>query len=67
MAKRIYITEEQLKSIVKEMAYPVSFSMEQMLSLPSYTARVRYCQQHLQKIGAGSSRVVFAVDNEKVL
>lgn len=67
MSKRIYITEEQLKSIVKEMAYPVSFSMEQMLSLPSYTARVRYCQQHLQKIGAGSSRVVFAVDNEKVL
>lgn len=67
MARRIYITEAQLKSIMKEMAYPASFNMEQMLSLGSYAARVKYCQERLKKIGSGSSRVVFAVDDEKVL
>lgn len=67
MAKRIYITEEQFKTIVKEMAYPSNFNMEELESLPSYAARVKYCQQRLQKIGSGSSRIVFAVDDEKVL
>ena len=67
MAKRIYITEEQFRTIVKEMAYPSNFNMEELVSLPSYEARVKYCQQRLQKIGAGSSRIVFAVDDEKVL
>lgn len=67
MGKRIRITEEQLKRIVKEMAYPVSFNMDEMTSLRSYSARVRYCEQRLTKIGAGSSRIVFAVDDEKVL
>lgn len=67
MPRKITITEEQLKAIIREMAYPVGFGMEQMLSLPSYSARVRYCSQRLRKIGEGSSRIVFAVDNEKVL
>ena len=67
MAKRIYITEEQFRTIVKEMAYPSNFNMEELVSLPSYEARVKYCQQRLQKIGSGSSRIVFAVDDEKVL
>lgn len=53
--------------VMREMAYPMFFNMEEMLSLGSYSARVRYCQQRLQKIGNGSSRVVFAVDDEKVL
>lgn len=67
MPKRIYITEEQFNTICNEMAYPVGFSMETMLSLNSYSARVRYCDQHLQKIGQGSSRIVYDVDDEKVL
>ena len=67
MPKRIYITEEQFNTICNEMAYPVGFSMETMLSLNSYSARVRYCDQHLQKIGQGSSRIVYDVDGEKVL
>lgn len=67
MSKKIYITEKQFKAILNEMAYPVNFSMEQMMKLPSYVARVRYCQERLKKIGAGSSRIVFAVDDEKVL
>ena len=34
MAKRIYITEEQFKKLVKEMAYPSNFNMEELESLP---------------------------------
>ena len=67
MAKRIYITEEQFKKLVKEMAYPSNFNMEELESLPSYAARVNYCTQRLQRIGAGSSRITFAVDGEKEL
>ena len=39
MGKRIYITEEQFKAIVDEMAYPVSFNFEEFGSLKSYAAR----------------------------
>ena len=67
MARKIYITEDQFRTIVNEMAYPVGFNMDELNSLPSYGARVRYCAQRLTKIGAGSSRIVFAVDGEKVL
>lgn len=67
MSKKIYITEKQFNAILNEMAYPVNFNMEEMMRLPSYAARVRYCQERLKKIGAGSSRIVFAVDDEKVL
>lgn len=55
------------EAIVDEMAYPVGFNMDTLVSLPSYDKRLKYCQQYLQKIGAGSSRIVFAVDDEKVL
>ena len=65
--KNIFINKAQWDYILNEMAYPVGFSMQQMLSLPSYAARVRYCTNRLKKIGSGSARVVFAVDDEKVL
>ena len=55
------------ESVMKEMAYPAGFNMRVLKSLPSYAKRLQYCQQFLRKIGSGSSRVVFAVDDEKVL
>ena len=67
MGKRIYITEEQFKAIVDEMAYPASFNFEEFDSLKSYAARVKYCSSRLRKIGSGSSRITYAVDDEKVL
>lgn len=67
MARKIYITEDQFRTIIGEMAYPVGFNMKELESLPSYAARVRYCSQRLTKLGQGSSRIVFAVDGEKVL
>lgn len=56
-----------VKRNVDEMAYPVGFNMKTLISLPSFAKRLQYCMQYLKKIGAGSSRVVFAVDDEKVL
>lgn len=55
------------EAIMHEMAYPVGFDMEELKSLKSYAARIAYCNQRLQKLGIGSARIVFAVDDEKVL
>ena len=49
------------------MAYPVSFNMEEFKSLKSFAARVRYASERLPKLGTGSSRVVFQIDEFKVL
>ncbi len=67
MSKKIYITESQFKAIVKEMAYPTSFNFDEFRELKSFAARARYCDARLRKIGAGSSRITYAVDDEKVL
>lgn len=81
MAQNVKITETDIKKIVHctvekvlrewsaldEMAYPVTFNIEQFKKLPSFAARIRYCQDKLQRIASGSSRIVYKIDNEKVL
>lgn len=52
---------------IKEMAYPSSFSFEELLKLTSYKKRIAYIQNRLQRISSGSSRIVYKVDEEKVL
>ncbi len=52
---------------LNEMAYPTEFSMETLKQLPSYKKRVDYVQSLLPRISSGSSRVVFKIDDEKVL
>lgn len=64
--KKIIITEQQLDAI-KEMAYPVSFNMEEFKSIRSFADRVKYCENRLKKLGAGTSRRVYQIDNEKCL
>lgn len=45
-----------------------SFNLKELESLGSYTKRKNYCIQHLGKaIGSGSSRMVFQIDDERVL
>ena len=58
---------ENNDSILKEMAYPVSFNMEEFKTLKSFNQRIKYCSARLPRIGAGSSRIVFQIDNEKCL
>lgn len=52
---------------LEEMAYPVNFSLEQFSQIPSFAARIRYCNERLPKLGVGSSRIAYKVDDEKVL
>ena len=50
-----------------EMAYPTQFSMQSLLEQPSYIKKLAYASLHLKKIASGSARVVFQIDDEKVL
>ena len=47
--------------------YPASFDMETFKSLKSHAGRNRYAQEHLQRLSSGSSRIVYKIDEEKVL
>lgn len=47
--------------------YPSSFNMEDFKQLDSFNKRIKYCEQHLKRISSGSARIVYQIDNEKVL
>lgn len=53
--------------IITEMAYPSAFSFKELNELRTYAAKKRYLESHLEKIGTGSSRIVYRVDDEKVI
>lgn len=64
------LTEELSFNIVESLLdedYPLTFNMEHFKTLRSFAERVRYCEEHLQRISSGSSRIVYKIDNEKVL
>ena len=72
VAQELQNPEQELKEslfetrwLVEEIA--VSFDIDKFKSLLSFAARVRYANQELQKIASGSARVVFAVDDNKVI
>lgn len=47
--------------------YPTNFNMAHFKTLKSFRQRVAYCQENLQRISSGSSRIVYKIDDEKVL
>ena len=47
--------------------YPTQFDMNLFKSLKTFKERIEYCEANLKKIGSGSSRIVYQVDNNKVL
>lgn len=47
--------------------YPSSFSMDDFNNIKSYRGKVKYANDRLKKLGSGSSRIVFQIDNTKVL
>lgn len=72
MGKKIYITEGQFKgvfgeSILDEMAYPSTWNIDTFKGINSFNGRVKYCEQHLKRLSSGSSRIVYQIDDEKVL
>lgn len=54
-------------SPLMEMAYPVNFSLEGFASIPSFKGRIAYCEQRLERLGSGTSRIAYKVDDEKCL
>lgn len=61
------LIKEFIQEIELSEDYPTSFDMEVFKSLRSHAARNRYAEEHLKKIAAGSSRIVYKIDDEKVL
>lgn len=67
MSRKIYITEEQEKLLMHEMAYPSSFNFDEFSQLKSFAQQVKYCEARLKRLSSGSSRIVYLVDGDKVL
>lgn len=67
MPKTIHITESQMKTLIGEMAYPSSFNFDEFRGLKTFAERIRYCEARLKRLSSGSSRIVYMVDNDKVL
>jgi len=61
------INLELLESMLVDEDYPSSFNMDEFKKLSKFAERVRYCDQHLKKLSSGSARIVYIVDDTKVL
>jgi hypothetical protein len=61
------INEIYLVENVIDEDYPTSFDMDLFKNLKSFIERVKYCDKHLKKISSGSSRIVYIIDDTKVL
>jgi|ERR1044072_6837658 hypothetical protein len=61
-----YLEEQLIENILDE-DYPTTWNLEEFKQLKGFAARVKYCDTHLQKIKAGTGRIAYKIDNEKVL
>lgn len=64
--KKNFGVKMNFKNYLKE-AYPENFSFEEFNNIRSYNGKLKYANERLKKLSSGSSRVVYRVDNEKVL
>lgn len=67
---RIIITESELKNIIKNELkedYPLNWDIEEFKKLTSFAKRIKYCEDNLTRISSGSSRIVYKIDEAKVL
>jgi hypothetical protein len=59
---------EGFNEIEMDEEYPKGFSFDEFKNIRSYAKKMEYARLHLGKpLGSGTSRVVYRVDNEKVL
>lgn len=47
--------------------YPKTWNLETFKALQSFSKRIAYCNQHLQRISSGSSRIAYKIDEVMVL
>lgn len=62
-----YNCDELLEDTLSETNYPQNFNIEHFKSLPTFNQRVNYCNSTLERLGSGSSRIVYLIDNNTVL
>lgn len=55
------------RTIFENITYPNGFELREFENMNNFTARKRYADQHLEKIGTGSARIVYAIDDAHVL
>lgn len=61
---------KKVRQLVEEILgeeYPESFSFSKLEGIRSYAGKMRYAESHLEKLASGSARVVYKVDETKVL
>ena len=51
------IVEATLKEI-----YNSRFDLDEFSRIPTFKGRIQYCDERLEKLGTGSSRVVYKID-----
>jgi len=67
---KIIITESQFMNLIQrdiDEDYPLSWDIEEFKNLKSFNKRIKYCEQNLQRISSGTSRIVYKIDETKVL
>lgn len=67
MEHRLNILKDTIRDALSEMAYPASFNLEEFNSIRTFGGRKAYCDQRLQRISSGSSRIVYKIDDYKCL
>jgi len=67
MKKLSKIYESLFNETIIDEDYPNSFNMEEFKSLTSFNKRIKYCEINLTKISSGSGRIVYQIDDTKVL
>lgn len=60
------IIRELVEEFIDE-KYPEEFSFKELEDIRSYSGKLKYAEKHLQKLASGSARVVYKVDEDKVL
>jgi len=63
----IYDDVKWIDESILDEDYPTNWSAEEFANISSFSGRMRYAEENLQKIKAGSGRVVYKIDNDKVL
>jgi len=53
--------------IFESIQYPPNFDVQELKKINNFAARIRYVQIHLKKIGSGSARIVYEIDDKHVL
>jgi hypothetical protein len=66
---RIIITESQYELIKRDIEeeYPTTWNVEEFKKLNSFNQRIQYCKANLTRISSGSARIVYKIDDTKVL